>query len=617
MRPKVTDIENNFKDYIFYDFEVFNRDVFVIFKKYDGELLGDFHNEQIADNIETIKGYVKNNILVGYNNYGYDDHILHEICNAGDRLREKNEDHTFGFIEDCKARNDEIIFQGLRLRPKDEIVSLDCMQQMNVGLKKIEANIGRNIKETDVSFDKEDELSEDECKLVRKYCSTDVDATIDVFKLRWKSYFEPKLKIIDLLDENTRDRAIKWNTTTITANILTKKQINRWANIKLTDTKSQKINEKETEKFLNDFGIQSVINLWKNGNGKGKKTINRFDVNFDFGFGGLHGVPADNKKVYKNVKLLDVASMYPNILININGLGSSTEIYKEIVEERVRVKESDPTLSTALKLIINSTYGLLKNKYSKIYNPEAATSVCIYGQIALYTLCKELHDKGYEIVNVNTDGVAFVDHDNKGEWKEVKEEWEKEFKLNLELDEFKTWIQKDVNNYIATDKNGKLKVKGKDVKHLYDMTDFTGDLLGVNPGDSWNNTNSLQIVTKGLIHYLQTGNKNYHRVINENLDKPIMFQMVLQAGKTFNGIIDENGNRDYQKVNRVFACVDSYENKHTLQKERQDGGKTSFADAPINMLVYNDSLEGLVLDRETLDYDFYIEKIERVVDRWK
>lgn len=616
LKPRITDIDTNFKNYLFYDFEVFSHDIFVVFKNYSGKTVYYFHNQDFIENQNLLKEITQNHILVGYNNYGYDDYILQYLIDETDYCMKKKYKDEYMFISKAKRLNDRIISGERPGNQPYSIVALDCMQQIFVSLKKIEANIGLNIKETDIPFDIDRPLTEEEIALVKKYCEHDVNATIDVFKLRWKSYFEPKLQIIELL-HGDKFKALRWNTTTITANILTQdKETVETPTLKLSNANSKEDIAKDNEAFfdkINDGSIEmkTLIDMWKSGDTKGKQIINRFNTEFTFGFGGLHGVN-NYRKTFHNVKLLDVASMYPNILLNINGL-SDIQTYKDIVEERIRIKHTNPVLSTALKLVVNSTYGLLKNKYSKLFNPKISTSVCIYGQIALYKLCEMLSDEGYTIVNANTDGVAFTG--NTDNWKKVKEKWEKEFNLSLELDEFKTWTQKDVNNYLAVKRDGSIKLKGKDTKHYKDKTDFSSDLMDSYPGDSWNNTNSLQIVTKCLVEYLING-KDPIDTIEENLNKPIMFQMVLQPGKTFKGIVDEFGNSDYQKVNRVFAVKKS-PNSVTLVKKREDGGLTSFQDAPENMFIWNESLEDLNLKDIDLDFQFYLDKVETVINRWK
>ena len=134
-------------------------------------------------------------------------------------------------------------------------------------------------------------------------------------------------------------------------------------------------------------------------------TINEFGNEIQFGFGGLHGAHRTIRK-QKNVKLLDVASMYPNIILILNVLGEASQKYKSILDRRIAIKHVDKILSDALKLILNSVYGNLNNQYSILDNPNGALSVCAYGQIALYELCKRIAPFT-TILNINTDGVCF------------------------------------------------------------------------------------------------------------------------------------------------------------------------------------------------------------------
>ena len=116
-------------------------------------------------------------------------------------------------------------------------------------------------------------------------------------------------------------------------------------------------------------------------------------------------------------------------------------------------------MSDALKLILNSVYGNLNNQYSLLFNPMGAKTVCVYGQIALYELCKRI-SPFCTILNINTDGVAFIPHDDP--YIQAYKEWQDEFLLQLEEKDFDLFLQKDVNNYIAV-KGDDLICKGADV----------------------------------------------------------------------------------------------------------------------------------------------------------
>ena len=139
-------------------------------------------------------------------------------------------------------------------------------------------------------------------------------------------------------------------------------------------------------------------------------------------------------------------ALYPSIMINYEMLGSATEKFKEIRDERIRIKHTDPVRQAALKLAINSAYGLLKQEFSLLYNPKSSTSVCAIGQCLLTDLLDRLSSTCTP-VNINTDGIAFIPHTD--DWKRIWTEWEQDHNLTLEDDHFKLFIGRDVNNYIV------------------------------------------------------------------------------------------------------------------------------------------------------------------------
>lgn len=601
--------KNNFEEFLFYDIEVFKHDTFFVFKDIDGELAGRFHNDT---GFEGIKGLIEGKVLVGYNNYHYDDYILSAVLQGRDQ-------------ELIKQINDDIIgghkpFQ----RVDDRILSLDCFQQINVAkssLKKIEANIGMDIEETQVDFDIDRKLTEEERDRTWKYCSHDVDATVNIFKLRWYSYFVPKLQVTAMLPERDSrghrldwSRAYRWNTTTITSNILVPmgaKLPDSWSGIFLDDPRNVVKGSQRTEELL-EIVPGSVKTMWVEGSSK-KLKVEEFGCSIEFGLGGLHGVNAKNKRA-SNVKLLDVTSLYPNIILHMNGLDTSTQIYKSIVDQRVKIKHSDPVRSNALKLVINSTYGLMKNEYSKIYRPKAALSVCIYGQTVLYDLCRRLYEAGYRLLNINTDGVAFFGNPT-GEktFEDVQAEWEDEYGFELELSEFDEWIQKDVNNYVAK-KGDYVKVKGGMVNHYYDPIDYMDDPLGLNAGFNWTGTNSLGIIHLCIVNKLMF-DKGINDTIKENMDKPILFQQVLQAGRTYKGVFDEDGN-EYNNVNRVFAAK---KGTRLYKHKIMDNGQLSkqlFPNAPENMFIFNGDLSDFKDFKQVVDFDWYVNLAHEKLKMW-
>ena len=577
-----------------YDIEVFKDQSCVVFKTMDGKTDRIFTNnlaglgEYIDKGILTHSGYqgleeyLDDKVLVGYNNHHYDDYVLYAMC--------KNLDQSI-----IKEWNDNIINNGSRVNMKKvSNRTYDAFQQISVArpsLKKVEGNLGKSIIESDVNFDYEGVLNPKDNLSVVKYCEYDVLQAIEIYNMR-SDYFESKKAIVDMIDDkNLREKAINWNTTSIVGQILKPKR--KAPSRLLVD-----------ETMLN-YVPTDVKNMWLELNNTldykfntKKVIVEDFGCKVEFGWGGLHGAP-DRVYEARDVKLLDVASMYPNILILLNGLGDKTDDYKGILEYRLKLKHKGKKKEQApYKLILNSTYGLLNNQYSMLNNPKLAYSICIYGQISLYVLSSMLSGIGCKVFNINTDGVAFTSPDD--EYKKVWNIWQETFGLTLELDEFDYWIQKDVNNYIAVDKNKNIKVKGGDV-NKYSRPNYF-------------NNNDIRIVDLALVDYI-VKDVPIDETIIDNLDNPLLFQYILQAGNTYKGTVDQDDN-EYQKVNRAFAIKD---NGVTLFKKRQDNGLVKFADTPKNMWIYNGDIEDIDTNKfkQKIDLQWYYDLTRKRLERWR
>ncbi len=587
-------------DLFFYDIECFSHDSLVVFKDIENHEVAHFWStgyEKFGQNgFEKIADLIHGHTLVGYNNHYYDDKILTAMIN--------------GYPQKAlKVENDKII-NGEQSYIKPSFMSLDCMQEIDVSrpsLKLIEGNMGRSILESSVPFDINRPLTQAEKDEVLEYCRYDVQSTIEVFKLRKHSYFDTKKTLLEL-DSTLPKTAGNWNTTTISANILTHGEpLKKTNELSIPDDKWRKVKDIPPE----------VWNMWETacipeGPALKKFTIIKYGCRIDFGFGGLHGVAVRDKagtidkSKFHNVKLLDVGSMYPSIVVLMNGLGNSTALYDQIRLERLAVKKSDPLRANALKLILNSVYGNLKQQYSLLYNPMMSVSVCAYGQMALFDLSRRLYESGYRLINLNTDGVAFKQSGpvSKG-WETIQEEWESEWGLYLDLDKFKVWIQKDVNNYVAIKDDDKIKVKGGEVnKYHFEPEKGTHKLFS---------NNNCRVVHRAIVDKLLF-NKDPIETLAECLDKPEMFQYVLKAGRTYKGVCDSDGNFN-QKVNRVFAAKETA--PHTkLYKVREDGGKVNFPDAPERMYLWNDDVNKIKNFSKIIDLNHYLNLIIKKLEAW-
>lgn len=599
---------SDFGHLLYYDIEVFSDDCLIVFKNIKKTIIAEYW---LSDNVLTqvrgtavnLSDLVESHTLVGYNNHNYDDHILDLILTTGRNAI-------------IKAENDNII-NGTRNYPKFDMNTIDCTLEIEGGsnfippaLKKIEACLSRSIEESPVPFDIDRPLTDDEKRDVQFYCESDVDATIDVYKLRYKTYFEPKHSLIELLPDNSPSRRLEYykTKTSLVPDILLQDcdAPEQW--------KTYHLGQKH-DLYMSTCP-DSVRKMWDTDNpfeeSKNNVTIDEFGCTLVFGFGGLHGINNDSHE-FKNVKLLDVTSMYPSIMINLNVFGSATSRYKDIVERRKKIKHSDPVMQSALKLAINATSGCLRYGKSKLYNPAVHRSICYYGQLSLYDLSKRLYNAGYTLINLNTDGVAFTGDGDA--WKDIQKEWSDFWDLQLELTEYDYFYQRDVNNYVAireTDGEPIVKVKGGDLGKYADYADpDTGKSKGMTHFKGYGNT--CGIVTRCLYNYL-VYRKDPKETVLENIDDPYLFQFVLNTGNVFKATVDSDG-REYQKVNRVFATTGD---GVTLKKLKADGTLTKFSNVPDNQFVYNGALNEL--DRDTfmnmIDVDYYCDLAKKTIKNW-
>ena len=128
--------------------------------------------------------------------------------------------------------------------------------------------------------------------------------------------------------------------------------------------------------------------------------------------------------MYTNVALLDVASMHPNSLINMNMFGPYTKNYKELMDARLAIKHKDfdraknmlggilekylkneadaDDLSYALKIVINIVYGLTSAKFdNKFRDPRNIDNIVAKrGALFMIDLKHEVQKRGWTVAHI-------------------------------------------------------------------------------------------------------------------------------------------------------------------------------------------------------------------------
>lgn len=179
----------------------------------------------------------------------------------------------------------------------------------------------------------------------------------------------------------------------------------------------------------------------------------------------------------------DVASFYPSLIAEHNiapahiNEGSFVKLVKWMRNARVEAKHSKEeyidgiqkdVLVLVLKIVINSIYGKLGYEYGDICDKLAVLKVTINGQLALLMLCEELEINGIEVVSANTDGIVVKLYKKKKEiYDNIISNWQKYTKLSLDSEEYKCYINRDINNYLIEELNGKRTYKGALNPNMY------------------------------------------------------------------------------------------------------------------------------------------------------
>lgn len=278
----------------------------------------------------------------------------------------------------------------------------------------------------------------------------------------------------------------------------------------------------------------------------------------------------------------------------------SPEVYAATIERRVKAKRSgDKATANALKLVLNTTYGAMLNRYNPLYDPLMGRSVCISGQLFLLELANHLVTdcKTLKVIQLNTDGIMVsFDEDEYQKVLEITSEWQERTGFELEEDTVKSICQKDVNNYVEVPFEGDPKIKG-------------GVLVrGIAPAGAFNINNNACVVAKAVKDYLAYGIPVEDTIMS--CDRLLDFQLVAKAGSKYGDVLHEvDGQMEViQKVNRVYATEDH--RYGTLYKiHLGTGNPVKIAGLPAKCVVDNDN--HLTID--VVDRDWYIRQAKKYV----
>ena len=253
-----------------------------------------------------------------------------------------------------------------------------------------------------------------------------------------------------------------------------------------------------------------------------------YGMTFAFGTGGIHGA-VDNQTWRATpgrvIQGRDVKSYYPNLAIKNRVFpehlsGVFCDVYDRLYQRRAATSKKDPR-NGALKLALNGTYGNSNSKFSPFYDPKYTMTITINGQLLLCMLAEALAKiPTLELIQVNTDGVEYaVDVEYLQECDRVSAEWEALTALELEVEEYSLFAQRDVNNYLCIQTDGTVKCKGAfEWQH------------GTDSGGNWHKNQSCKIIAIAAEAALVHGTPVADTV--NACDDPFRFMHTLKVQRT-------------------------------------------------------------------------------------
>lgn len=563
---------------ITYDMEVLRHDWIAVFK--EGEDYQVIHN-----NSKELKAYIDKlandkSILVGFNNYYYDDVVLGAILLDRDPYEISKK-----------------LIANQRVNYKLNLITLDVMQELplGVGLKSSQANLGMSIVETPIDFNLDRPCTKEELELLIGYCKNDVKDTEKLFKMR-QDYFQAKFEIVNEFELPVEN--VKKTRAVLSSKVLRCQKV-AIPNDRLHIDYDPNINWDIIPKKVIDFFKKCEYDYRCGGDYKEiesrKLKVDIAGVPHVFAFGGIHGA-VEKYNATGNFLHIDVSSYYPSLIIVDKFFSRAiTEPWRfvSLRDMRYKLKAEKNPRQKVYKILINAVFGALKSEFNMLFDPKQSNNVCINGQIILTQLVLELSPYT-QLIQSNTDGIIVKYKETDFEKIiSIINDFGSRFKLTFDVDKITKIAQRDVNNYAIQFEDGHIEAKGRFAK-------FQGGTFM---------QNSLSIIDRALVNYYIYNIPIHQTVIEAYKSNDLSpFQIVCKMGSTYNGMYYEYGDEgdtkliQTQKVNRVFATNDR---KYWGIYKRKGDSYQKIANTSEHNIIHNEDLA--TFDKSKLDLNYYIE----------
>lgn len=318
-------------------------------------------------------------------------------------------------------------------------------------------------------------------------------------------------------------------------------------------------------------------------------------------------VITDNSYIYVH---WDIASFYPSIMdvYKIAPAHMNEGVFVKLIhwlkETRVTAKHSKEdyidgipkdVLAQVLKIVINSIYGKLGFEKGDICDRLAVLKVTINGQLMIMMLCESLELAGIEVVSANTDGIVVKLHKkNKAKFEEIADEWKRLTKLDADSEEYRCYINRDINNYVIEELNGKVSYKGALHPTMYAVDLQKGY--------------DMPIVAKAVVDYFLN-------------DKPILetlyecknildFCKTQNVGRQFHVEFTVGTKREILQKNVRFYVTNK---GGVIEKVNDNSGDRSGLCAGKQVTILN-TLDDKRIEYRNINYSYYYQEALKIID---
>ena len=587
-----------------YDLEIFAHDM----------LLGVFDGKEYVqiwnDNDKMREYYEKwqDDVWCGHNSSSYDS-ILFKIMLLG-KSPEEVKHYSDRII---LGREDKKIIRELKLN-KIKLYDWDILNdKVLYSLKEAEGFLGLKIYETEVDFNLNRPLTEEEKRETEEYNRHDLYSTWQEMKEQIPSI---KIRMALIQEYNLPKSMISATNQKITGEILEGQYTDFKDKLAPYDPTIAPIvlNNPEYHKALEMFTDCDEIDYKK------KLKINIAGIEHTIAIGGLHGARS-HYQYHGEIWDVDVGSYYPNMMINFNLCSramKNPENFPKIVKKRLAIKKKvneayangtddqltavEKAMPFGLKLVVNTVSGAMKAKFSKLYDERNNNWMCITGQLLLIDLIEKL-EPYMTLIQSNTDGIFIIPHDKEACDREIQK-WMDKTGLILEKTVGTDLYQKDVNNYIFVNEGG-ITCRGAYIAQYY------------NENGLFQCRRNNDIIDEGIVNYL-VYNKDPHETVNRPELKLWRFQIVKKIGGMYKACAYEVDGKIIptpNRCNRIFAAKNH--EKYGKVKKMKNGKNTwdNVESLPEHCIIINDDIRGVtVADRiDDIDLDWYENEIKRKV----